>query len=56
MARKEPKVTVKQNIWGNWKGYIGGRMVREFGGTVHTVDAVGTVDEVSARVRKILGR
>ncbi|HET7041754.1 MAG TPA: nucleoside monophosphate kinase, partial [Gemmatimonadales bacterium] len=25
-------------------------------GTVHTVDAVGTVDEVSARVRTILGR
>ena len=25
-------------------------------GTVHTVDAVGTVDAVSARVRRILGR
>lgn len=24
------KATVKQNRWGNWRGYIGGKFVREF--------------------------
>jgi hypothetical protein len=25
------KRTVRQNVWGNWRGYEGGRFVREFG-------------------------
>lgn len=24
------KRTVKRNRWGNWRGYVGGRFVREF--------------------------
>lgn len=28
---KQPKRKVKQNVWGNWNGYEGGRKVQEFG-------------------------
>jgi hypothetical protein len=28
---KNAKRKIRQNIWGNWRGYISGRIVQEFG-------------------------
>lgn len=30
-VRKVPSVEVRQNVWGNWNGYIGGKRVHEIG-------------------------
>lgn len=30
-AKKEPKRTIRRNIWGNIVGYEGGKRVEEFG-------------------------
>jgi hypothetical protein len=27
---KQPKVTIRENVWGNWYGYISGRRVEQF--------------------------
>lgn len=44
------KVTVRQNVWGNWYGYIGGRLAAMFFGNDHeqSADAARWLKAVSA--------